>query len=63
MLGSKISVALENNNFAVSFIHLQLRRDHKEDYIMMGESKAGIGLQDYVLSCLGHATLTMPDLI
>ena len=33
MLGNKISDALENDSFAVSFIQLELRRDGKEDYM------------------------------
>lgn len=46
MQKSKISDAPENN-FAVSFMHLKLRRGHKEDYMKVGEkSKAGIRLQD-----------------
>ena len=50
MLGIKISNALESNSFAVSFMHLKLKRGHKEDYRKVGESKAGVGLDDYVLS-------------
>lgn len=44
MLGSKISNALENNSFAFSFMHLELRKEFKEDYTKVGESKVGIGL-------------------
>lgn len=33
-------------SFAVSFMRLELRRKGKEDYIKVGESKAGIELQD-----------------
>ena len=40
--------------FAVSSMHLELRKYPKEDYMKHGESKAGIGLQnskqDYMLS-------------
>lgn len=46
MQGSKISNAPENNNFAASFMHLKLRRESKENYMEVGESKAGIGLQN-----------------
>lgn len=41
--------APENNGFAASSIHLKLRRECKEDYMTVGEGKAGTGL-DYVLS-------------
>lgn len=40
MPGSKISSDLENDCFAVSFIPMELRREHKEDYIRVGKSKA-----------------------
>lgn len=43
---SKNSNALENDSFAVPFIHLLLGREHKEDYMRVGESKIGIKLQD-----------------
>ena len=46
MLGSKISNAPENNSSAASFMHLELRREGKKDYMAVGESKAGIELQD-----------------
>lgn len=46
MLGSKISVAAENNSFAVSFKYLKLRREFIEDFMKMGGSKVGMGLQD-----------------
>ena len=36
--GEQISNAPENNSVAVSFMHLKLRRDHKEDYRKKGES-------------------------
>ena len=29
----------ENDSFAVSFIHLELRRKHKEDFLKVGKSK------------------------
>lgn len=41
MLGSKIPNAPESNSFAVSFILLELRRKHKENYMKVRESKAG----------------------
>ena len=44
MLGSKISNSPENANFAVSFILLELRREQKEDYMKVEESK---GRLDY----------------
>ena len=54
MPGSKTSNALESNSLAASFMHLGLRRECKEDYMEVGESKTGIGLQnnyqDHVLS-------------
>lgn len=34
------------NKFAVSLMHLRLRRESKENYMIMRESKAGNGLQD-----------------
>lgn len=42
---TKISMALENNSFAVSFMHLKLRRDLKEDYRQVETAR-----QDFVLS-------------
>ena len=45
MLESKIPNMLENS-FAASFMHLKLRRESKEGYMGVGESKVGIGLQD-----------------
>ena len=46
VLGSKISSARENESFVVSLIHLESRRESKEDYRKAGESKVGIGLQE-----------------
>ena len=43
MLESNISNAPENNTFAVSFMHLELGRECKEDYMEVEESKAGTG--------------------
>lgn len=43
---SKISNAPQNDSFAVSFLHWELRREHKEGYMKAKESKVGIGLQD-----------------
>lgn len=43
-LGSKILHALKNDSFIVSFIHLELKREHKEDYMKVKENKAWIGL-------------------
>lgn len=31
------------NSFVVSFVHLKLRREHKENYTRVGESKARTG--------------------
>lgn len=42
MLGSKISNAQDNNSFATAFMHLRLRREFKEDYMRVGESKIRI---------------------
>ena len=39
MLGSRISNSLDNDNFAVLFIDLELRREHTEDYMKVGESQ------------------------
>lgn len=36
----------ENDSFVVSFIHLELRREREKDYINVGETKVGFGLQD-----------------
>ena len=45
--GAGFSNAPENNSFIASFIHLgRLGREGKEDYMKVGESKVGIGLQD-----------------
>ena len=36
MPGSKILNTLENDDFAVSFVHLELRRNDKKDYMEVG---------------------------
>lgn len=36
----------QNPSFAVSFTHLKFRREYKEDYMKMGESKVGTRPQD-----------------
>ena len=46
LLGSEVSNALKSDSFSFSFMHLELRREHKEDYIKARKSKAEIGLQD-----------------
>lgn len=46
MSRSKILNTLENDNFEVSFIYFELRRESKEDHLKMGESKNGIRLQE-----------------
>ena len=38
--------APESNSSAVSFTHLNLRKEQKEDYMEVGESKAEIEIQD-----------------
>ena len=40
----KTSDAPEKDSFAVSFVHLKLRQEPKEDYMKVGESKVRIGL-------------------
>lgn len=46
MLKGKISNSLENDGFTISFIHSELRKEHREDDTKVGESEAGTGLQD-----------------
>lgn len=46
MLRSEISDAVEMDSFAMSFMHLVLRREHKEDYTEVGGSTARWGM-DY----------------
>ena len=41
MPGSKVSNVPENNSFATSFMHLKLRREHRED-CMGVEEKWGL---------------------
>lgn len=41
-----MSNAPKNNSFAIPYMHLRLRREFKEDYREMEESKAGFRLQD-----------------
>lgn len=43
--GRKISNAPKNSCFAASFMHLTLKRKHKEGYMKEGKSKVGFGLQ------------------
>lgn len=52
MLGSKISNAPEKNSFAISFMHLRLRTECKEDYLGVGESKARQGLHYRVVKIM-----------
>lgn len=47
---SRISNAPEKNCSAVSFIHLELRRDPEEDYKKVEESKAKQGLDYKILN-------------
>lgn len=50
IVGSKISTSPKNDNFAVLCIHLELRRELKEDYMKVRESKAGkFLLLDYTI--------------
>ena len=51
MQGSKISNAPENNSFALSFMHLKLRREFKEGYSKMGESEEGLCLKMMEIMC------------
>lgn len=44
-----MSNALENDHLAVSFMHLILRKELKEDYMKGGESKVGTELQNDVI--------------
>lgn len=46
---TEMSNALERDNFAVSFMHLKIRRELKEDYMKRGESKVGTELQNDVI--------------
>lgn len=47
MPGSKISErSPENNSSAVSFMHLKLRWERKEDYVKMGRNNRSITLQE-----------------
>ena len=45
MLGIEISNALESDNLAVFFNAYEIKKGTEEDYIKVGENKAGIGLQ------------------
>lgn len=45
MQGSKTSNAPEHDSFAVPFIHLELKREFKEDHMNVGEGKVGKSLQ------------------
>ena len=42
MPGSKISNTPQNYSFAVSFMHLKLRREHKEDTRRWQKAKQGL---------------------
>lgn len=50
MLGSKASDAPERDDSAVSFIHLELRRRHKEQDRKEGDSQVQDSLKECVLS-------------
>ena len=39
-----MSNAPGNDSLAVSFMHIKLRRESKEDYMKMDENERGIGL-------------------
>lgn len=43
LLISKISNAPKYDSFAISFLHLKLKRDHKEDYMKAVDSKGSGG--------------------
>lgn len=49
--GSKSSNAPKNNNFAVFFIRLKLRRGYNDECMGVGESKAEIVLQSIKIMC------------
>lgn len=49
MLGSKISNAPRMTVLQFLFLHLELGRERKENYMMVGESKIGIDLQDILI--------------
>lgn len=51
MLESKIANAPENNNFAVYFMHLKLRREFKEDYIKLEEKQSRDWIMGYLRLC------------
>lgn len=59
MSGSKTSTALENNSFAVSFVHLKSRMEYKEDCMKVGESKVRTGLQNCNQGC--NKRVAMPS--
>ena len=40
--GSKISNALRNDSFAVSFMYLELRREAKDDYVTVGRKQGRV---------------------
>lgn len=40
-MGSKILNALKNDSLAVSFVYLKLRRECKQGYVKVGESRWG----------------------
>ena len=44
MRGSRISDVPENDNFATFFLYLKLKRECKQDYMKVEESKMGNGL-------------------
>lgn len=49
--GSKTSDALENNRFAVSFVHLRLRQVHEGGDVEVGASRAGMGHRQLARLC------------
>ena len=45
MWGSKIPNVPEHNSLQFPFMNLELRREGEEEYMQVGESKVGTGLQ------------------
>lgn len=43
MAESRISNALENSSFVASFMHLELKKECKEDYLKVGTKHVRIG--------------------
>lgn len=48
---TRLRKVLQRISLQLSFIHLRLRRAHKEDYRKVGKGKMVIGLQDSKIMC------------